>query len=103
MAFLSLGWNENRAERKNATSSLCLPRPGSGCLLRVKRCSLVTRCGRLLGSPDGQSSQMTFRTLPVPTFFRSTSTSRSNLSKRGKAEISDCVNERRARQTQASS
>lgn len=60
MPFLSMGWNENRAERKNATSSLCLPRPGFGCLHRVKRCSLVTRCGRLLGSLAGQSVRWLF-------------------------------------------
>lgn len=40
---------------KTSLLSPCLRRPGFSCLLRVKRCSLVNRCGRLLGSPDGQS------------------------------------------------
>ena len=57
----SLVGNECRAEgeRASGTSSLCLPRPGFGCLLRVKCSSLVTRCVRLLRSPTGQSEHST--------------------------------------------
>lgn len=72
--------------------SLCLRRPGFGCLLRVKRCSLVTRCGRLLGSPDGQSVrspsgrcrfQLSSLTPPpaVPTWERNTQRERESRNK----------------------